>query len=119
MGRNDFKGWIGKAMTALYRAFDVNETLLYVGVSANPFSRIRTHKSQSRWWKKAVKITLDHFRTKESARRAESLAIKAESPKYNLRSRPGERRNRIKRIPGEMNQFQIANKITAHSNFNV
>lgn len=69
--------------TALYRHFDANDELLYVGVSVNPFERTGEHKLKSRWFKKITTIKIEWYENRDDAEDAEFLAIRDEKPKYN------------------------------------
>lgn len=66
----------------LYRHW-AGEELLYVGISNNPFRRIKEHSRDSRWWDRIDRITLEHFTSRSAAEKAERGAIDAEAPRYN------------------------------------
>ncbi len=70
-------------ITILYRHFDVNSALLYVGISCNPFERTKSH-TESLWFSDIANITLEHFPNRSVALKAEKAAIKTEFPKYNI-----------------------------------
>lgn len=86
MGANDIvgegKGNFRKKMTQLYRHFDENEVLLYVGISKNAIIRLIAHE-KSKWFEKISIITIENFKTREMAERAERRAIKKENPLFN------------------------------------
>ncbi len=67
----------------LYRHFNNDGRLLYVGISVNPLSRLEEHKN-SKWFASIAKMTVETFATTEEAERAEKLAIKSESPICNI-----------------------------------
>lgn len=71
----------------LYRAFDSDDALLYVGATTKPGQRLYAHGHDKDWWTEVDRITLEHFPTREDAFAAESQAIDLEQPRYNL-SRP-------------------------------
>jgi excisionase family DNA binding protein len=75
----------------LYRFFDDNETLIYVGISMHAFVRFNQHRYRSPFFDQIAKMTIERFETIELAVAAESKAIKNETPKYNKtwRIRPG------------------------------
>lgn len=73
--------------TQLYRHFDENEGLLYVGISLSTFNRLSQHKDHSGWFKKIKNVTIEHFETREEAMAAERKAIKSENPKFNIAMR--------------------------------
>ena len=72
-------------MTNLYRHFDKEGSLLYVGISLSAVNRLSGHSSGSRWFSEIARVEISNFDTKEAARDAEIEAIKRENPKYNLR----------------------------------
>lgn len=67
----------------LYRHFDAEGRLLYVGISKNATERLRGHKHKSSWFKEIARVEIQHFPTREEARAAEALAIKSEKPLLN------------------------------------
>lgn len=70
-------------MDTLYRIFDADGALLYVGATMNPSSRLNEHSKLKPWWDEASTITLEHFASYESLIDAETQAIRTENPKYN------------------------------------
>lgn len=70
--------------TTLYRFFDAQDDLLYVGISMNFASRIRSHKSERDWFTQIASITLEHYETREAAVEAEKQAITQECPRHNV-----------------------------------
>ena len=71
--------------TALYRAYDTDGVLLYVGVSLNTRKRFKDHKHDSAWWPEVAKTTEEWYPVRDDAQRAEIDAILTENPKYNRR----------------------------------
>lgn len=75
--------------TQLYRHFDKDGVLLYVGISLSAIQRLEQHKTDSGWFKDIATITVQHFRSRADALWAETQAIHSENPKYNIvRTRP-------------------------------
>lgn len=74
-----------KPYAFLYRLWDQEGTLLYVGVTVNPFNRPWMHRSQKAWGAEIHRDTLEEFPSKEAALVAEREAIIREKPKYNKR----------------------------------
>jgi|SRR5262245_7516044 len=68
----------------LYRHFDAEGTLLYVGASCDPFKRAREHMNESNWFHEVATITLERFLTAELLNEAEKLAIQREGPIFNI-----------------------------------
>jgi predicted GIY-YIG superfamily endonuclease len=69
--------------TALYRHFDADGSLLYVGVSSSTQERLYHHNCQSGWASEIASITLEHFDNRKEAIAAERVAIATESPRHN------------------------------------
>jgi predicted GIY-YIG superfamily endonuclease len=92
----------------LYRIYDADGALLYVGATTNPAARIDTHSRTQPWWPDAANIALEHFASWESLAEAETNAIRTEGPKYNQLHADNPRRKPYIRIkkPGEGTIFQ-------------
>ncbi|WP_069751626.1 GIY-YIG nuclease family protein [Streptomyces sp. EN16] len=79
--------------TALYRLFDADQQLLYVGITKDPKKRWRTHAqwARSSWWPSVTRKVVEWFPDREAADLAETAAINSEKPLHNLakRERPG------------------------------
>lgn len=72
--------------TCVYRAYDAQERLLYVGISMNLISRLTNHQ-RTAWWSAVDEITVQWFEGREPAKAAERAAILNENPLYN-KARP-------------------------------
>lgn len=70
--------------TALYRYFDVNGDLLYVGISFDPGRRDREHARSKAWHMSAVKQQVEWYDNRFDAFAAEQDAIKIERPIHNV-----------------------------------
>lgn len=70
----------------LYRWFDAEGCLLYIGISFNAYSRASQHfKNQdASWTDSAVRMEVERFETREEVAKAERLAIQNEKPRYNI-----------------------------------
>ncbi|MDF1606933.1 GIY-YIG nuclease family protein [Hoeflea sp. YIM 152468] len=71
-------------MYAVYRHFDENDQLLYIGQSLNPLRRMEEHKYQSDWFDSIAKVTIEKFNEHAAALVAEAAAIRAEKPMHNV-----------------------------------
>jgi predicted GIY-YIG superfamily endonuclease len=72
--------------TALYRYFDANDELLYVGISIDPDGRLKAHRDNHEpWVGEATKRTDEWHDSRSLALRAEAEVIKAERPRYNVK----------------------------------
>jgi predicted GIY-YIG superfamily endonuclease len=74
----------GSGVQHLYRMFDADGRLLYVGISSRMPRRMADHNKFSRWFCNVAQIKLEKFGTRELVVQAEANAIKAEKPKYNV-----------------------------------
>lgn len=73
-------------MTCLYRAFDAEGTLLYVGISGSVVRRLAEHSKDKEWWSEVTDVKVEHFATRADAIAAEAVAISCESPRHNVAS---------------------------------
>jgi hypothetical protein len=67
----------------LYRCFDEDGNLLYVGISWSAPLRFQQHSRHSFWWQEVTRITLERFPSRTAAEAAEQVAIRTEAPRYN------------------------------------
>lgn len=77
--------------TQLYRHFDGDGNLLYVGISLSAIARLGQHKT-SHWFNQIATVTIEKFDSRDDALDAEFLAIKTENPLHN-------RSGKVKRKP--------------------
>lgn len=69
---------------ALYRFYDAEDRLLYVGISNNPEARWKGHRySIKRWPSLVARQTVGWFDTRTEAEAAEATAIRNEEPRFN------------------------------------
>ncbi len=73
----------------LYRFFDSEGCLLYVGMTVNPGRRMERHSGTKVWWLEVAEIRMEQHLTLDALRTAEREAIIAERPKYNIRMNGG------------------------------
>lgn len=69
--------------TALYRHFDADGGVLYVGISTRPWVRQAAHARQSEWFGAVSSVSLEWFACQEDACAAEASAIRIHRPKHN------------------------------------
>ena len=69
--------------TALYRHFDRNGDLLYVGISLDAVQRLSQHSATQPWAGDIASVTIEQFMTRQEALTAERRAIETEKPKHN------------------------------------
>lgn len=68
---------------ALYRHYDADGVLLYVGISNNPRGRSRTHRTTSVWTEFTVREEVQWLADRAEAEAAERVAIATEKPLFN------------------------------------
>lgn len=70
--------------TALYRHWDADGNLLYVGISLSAVGRLNQHRRDSHWSDEIASVTIEYFASREMALKAEADAIRSESPEHNI-----------------------------------
>ena len=75
----------------LYRFFDSQGTLLYVGISRDWISRIGQHQKHADFYSAVAGMTLERFPDRQSVVEAELEAIKNENPLFNRADNPNYR----------------------------
>ena len=70
-------------MHSLYRYFSMDDVLLYIGASHNPFLREVQH-SEHHDMTQVRYVEIEWFDTAQAALEAETIAIKRERPKWNV-----------------------------------
>ena len=69
--------------TALYRHFDSDGRLLYVGISLSAIIRLAEHRA-SPWFDDIAHVEIEHRSTRKAALAAERAAIRNEKPLHNI-----------------------------------
>ena len=69
----------------VYRHYDANEILLYVGVSKDHLRRLSQHHDTARWYDQIAVVTVETFQNRQEAEEAEDRIIERELPIYNIR----------------------------------
>lgn len=72
-----------KGKTSLYRHFDKDGQLLYVGISLSHVARLAQHRDSSHWYEEITHVTIEWYETRVEAELAETRAIGSEFPKHN------------------------------------
>lgn len=75
----------------LYRFFDSQGTLLYVGISRDWISRLGQHQKRADFFSAVAGMTLERFPDRESVVAAELTAIEKENPLFNRADNPNYR----------------------------
>lgn len=87
--------------TALYRWYDIDGQLLYIGISYDAVRRSYEHQRQSPWFREVARSEVEHFSTRTAALEAEREAITRECPKYNTQHV----RNKLGNLPPVMEEL--------------
>lgn len=71
--------------TALYRLYDAEDRLLYIGITDSPRRRWAQHaaKQADAWWPDVARKSVEWFASRTDAEAAEMRAIEQEGPPYN------------------------------------
>tara|TARA_R100000951_G_scaffold98990_2_gene89164 strand:- start:1287 stop:1805 length:519 start_codon:yes stop_codon:yes gene_type:complete len=96
--------------TALYRQYDRDNKLLYVGISLDYARRVKDHYKGSAWFLDVTHIDLEWFDTREDALAAEEKAIKNEKPECNKQHNSGSDEI-VKALKHDAREFQGMNAI--------
>lgn len=86
LATHEEKTLFGK-QTALYRFYDRDRRLLYVGITGQPHERWPKHRRSAPWWRRAKFVSVEHWALEHLALDAERAAIAAELPLFNKRSK--------------------------------
>lgn len=96
-------------MTTLYRFYDKDDVLLYVGITDHPLHRVANHATQKPWWLYVVRATFEHHPTRSAASAAEGAAIINEGPLFNVQGNPNPQQHEAwRRWEDEQHQRAIA-----------
>lgn len=95
------KRWTGPPVPhALYRAYDADGNLLYIGTTRDPGRRVQSHAGYSlNWITRAARLDLEWYPDIASAREAEGRAIAAENPPHNTDGTPRGQAGKFKGSP--------------------
>jgi predicted GIY-YIG superfamily endonuclease len=80
----DYRGAHFDRPHVLYRIFDKNDQLLYIGITSARKMRFQAHARIQPWWWRARTFTQESYSDRDSAARAEWDAIRREVPIYNV-----------------------------------
>ncbi len=70
-------------MYVVYRHFNSNGELIYVGQTHDPSERLSKHRTNSLWWDLVASTTYTRYETLAEATQAEITAIRTERPLWN------------------------------------
>lgn len=90
---------------SLYRFYDADDRLLYIGISTQACARLAQHAKDKEWFPSVARASFEHYDTQAEALAAEKAAIKAERPAHNIRHSPTPR---VTRRNGDMTVEEVA-----------
>ncbi len=70
---------------SMYRCFDAEGVLLYVGISLSTIKRLGQHRLNTQWFQSINRVDIEHFDSRRLAADAEIAAIQAERPRHNIK----------------------------------
>lgn len=70
--------------TAVYRLYNTNGELLYVGISSRPEARWMQHLATKDWWRDVSRFSIEWHESRKLAADAELTAIADERPLHNI-----------------------------------
>lgn len=70
--------------TSLYRHFDADGRLLYVGIALCAIYRLDEHMERSAWRNSIKRVEIERHPTRRHAKYAEAVAIRDEKPIHNV-----------------------------------
>lgn len=77
-----------RAPTAVYRLYDSEGNLLYVGIASHVKRRLYQHATDKTWWLLVATAKVEWFSGRGAAEREEARAIEQEAPRFNARKDP-------------------------------
>jgi len=109
-------GWVSDmdVRTHLYRHFNSEGVLLYVGISLNTASRLYQHKKFSKWFDDISEVKIESFDSRAKALKAETKAIKKESPICNIQHNKTDHFDEIEKQPTESFEGNVLTKRVVH-----
>jgi len=83
-GDHEVTGFDESLPCDLYRIYDIDGQLLYVGITIDRDRRMWQHSITQPWWDEVEHIFFDKYDTRREAAKAEEKAIRSERPTYNV-----------------------------------
>jgi predicted GIY-YIG superfamily endonuclease len=74
--------------TSVYKYYDRNRVLIYVGVTGAGMTRQRQHNADKQWWPFVAEQSLEHFDSRDDALRREYTLITTFRPPFNKQHNP-------------------------------
>jgi len=96
--------------TNLYRHYNQEGTLLYVGVSLSAVNRLAQHREHSSWFDEIATVKIETFDSRDGALTAETIAINEERPVYNIHKKTKDK-GETKYEAAERSRNEVTRKI--------
>lgn len=81
--------WKSTEMTAVYRFYAADGSLIYVGITNSLQARFLRHSEGKPWWPEVARKTVRWYPTRVEAATAEDAVLIALSPRFNSQKRSG------------------------------
>jgi hypothetical protein len=91
----NWQQWLRDRPASVYRLFDADDRLLYVGCSESVRTRLNAHRCEKDWFPTVTRTTVQGFPTREEALAAELEAIRSEAPVHNVKGKVTETRQTV------------------------
>lgn len=98
--------------TDLYRAYDADGALLYVGISFSSMTRAEQHRKAGKWFHLLASFRVEKFKTRDEALDAERTAIITEHPKFNVMHNKPKPQKQKRRRSGPLSTDVVINRRT-------
>lgn len=69
--------------TTLYRMYDEQDRMIYVGITCNVTNRMRAHQAEKPWWADVCRIEMERYPNQPAARAVEAKIIQTVAPVHN------------------------------------
>ncbi|MFI7468189.1 GIY-YIG nuclease family protein [Nonomuraea sp. NPDC049646] len=103
--------------TSLYRFYDANQLLLYIGITNCLPRRFEQHEDRKPWFRHVAHVTVEHHADRDAALHAEKIAIQQERPQHNIKHNLASRRPHAgsRTQPAEGGRWHFQSRRSGHS----
>lgn len=86
--RKDLAAGADRVPTSLYKYYDRDGVLLYVGITSRGSARNTEHNKSKSWWQFVERQDVEHHRSRASATQRETSLIRRFAPPFNKQQNP-------------------------------